>query len=45
LQDDDDYIDVLPTALATIKKNPRVSVSAEAFGAWNTKKTFVAPKI
>jgi len=45
LQHEDDYVDTLPAISAAVKKGPRSSVSAEAFGAWNTKKSFVAQKI
>lgn len=44
-QHEDDYVDTLPAVSAAAKKGPRGSVSAEAFGAWNTKKAFVAQKI
>lgn len=43
LQDDDDYIDILPEQIKKAAgKGPRTSVSAEAFGAWNKKSDFKA---
>mmetsp|Transcript_122479 Transcript_122479/g.280720 ORF Transcript_122479/g.280720 Transcript_122479/m.280720 type:complete len:341 (+) Transcript_122479:94-1116(+) len=42
--DDDDYVDELPPPASYLKKGPRSSVSAEAYGAWNQKATnFTAP--
>lgn len=37
-------MDSLPEPKANIKKGPRASVSAEAFGIWNQKEAFT-PKI
>lgn len=42
-EDDDDYVDEIPEAPKS-KAGPRSSVSAEAYGAWNKKGTFNAPK-
>jgi len=42
--DDDDYVDDLPQAKPAAQRGPRASVSAEAFGTWNTKKAFEPPK-
>merc|ERR1719424_2460157 len=40
--DDDDVVEDMPPP-ASYTKGPRQSVSAEAYGAWNTKKEFIAP--
>jgi cAMP-dependent protein kinase regulator len=43
VQEEDDYVEVLPEQLAkNKKKGPRASVSAEAFGAFNKKEDFKA---
>ena len=43
IQNEDDYIDILPQTAAQNKaKAPRASVSAEAFGNWNKKSDFKA---
>ena len=43
LQEEDDYVDILPEDLAKKKaKGPRSSVSAEAFGVFNKKSAFKA---
>eukprot|EP00349_Pseudokeronopsis_sp_Brazil_P006801 CAMPEP_0202964850 /NCGR_PEP_ID=MMETSP1396-20130829/8955_1 /ASSEMBLY_ACC=CAM_ASM_000872 /TAXON_ID= /ORGANISM="Pseudokeronopsis sp., Strain Brazil" /LENGTH=121 /DNA_ID=CAMNT_0049687287 /DNA_START=53 /DNA_END=418 /DNA_ORIENTATION=- len=43
---EEDYIDVLPVAaIQDKKKGPRTSVSAEAFGLWNTKGKFQAREV
>lgn len=45
LQDEDDYVDILPEDLAKKQaKGPRTSVSAEAFGMFNKKENF-KPKV
>lgn len=45
-KDEDDYVDDLPQVIEKKKgRGPRNSVSAEAFGVWNKKKEFTAPKI
>ncbi len=45
MQDEDDYVDILPEQLAKAKaRGPRSSVSAEAFGSFNKKSAFV-PKV
>lgn len=45
MSEEDDYIDDLPEVIAKNKgKGPRCSVSAEAFGNWNKKTEFVAPR-
>lgn len=41
--DDDDYVDEIPDAPMK-SAGPRSSVSAEAYGAWNKKGAFNAPK-
>lgn len=43
MQEEDDYVDILPEDLAKKKaKGPRSSVSAEAFGVFNQKSAFKA---
>ena len=43
LQDEDDYVDILPEEIAKRQqKGPRQSVSAEAFGQYNKKENFKA---
>lgn len=37
---EDDYVDELPMPIASKPKKPRNSVSAEAYGEWNTKESF-----
>mmetsp|Transcript_11058 Transcript_11058/g.24813 ORF Transcript_11058/g.24813 Transcript_11058/m.24813 type:complete len:342 (-) Transcript_11058:74-1099(-) len=41
--DDDDYVEDLPPPAAYLKKGPRSSVSAEAYGDWNKKTTTYTP--
>src|SRR5437868_14765887 len=45
ISEEDDYIEDLPEIIEkNKKKGPRTSVSAEAFGNWNKKTDFVAPR-
>ena len=44
MQDEDDYVDSLPVQAPKKNMKQRASVSAEAFGVWNQKGSFV-PKV